>query len=270
MPAADDYHWKNMSTALYKSIIYGPVRSRRLGVSLGVNLLPDDGKACTFDCIYCECGLNRDNIPSHPHPTRSQVADSLERVLADMSCRGSRLDDISFAGNGEPTSHPDFTLIVDDTIRLRDRYFPSATVSVMSNATFIHREAVREALMRLDNNILKLDTVDSNYIRTVDRPTGKRYDVGRIIDCMKLFHGRLTIQTMFLHGSVDGIDVSNTDNCHVREWLDAVREITPRSVMIYTIDRSTPVPGLSKASPAELDAIRDMVAAAGFECIVAY
>ncbi len=258
-----------MSTVIYPSPIFGPIHSRRLGVSLGINLLPSDGKSCTFDCIYCECGFNRDHRPTRKLPTREEVAAALEAKLKDMKQNGPTPDVLTFAGNGEPTSHPHFPEIMDDTLRLRDKYFPEAKVSVLSNSTFIHRPAVHAALMRIDNNILKLDTVDPVYIHKVDRPVG-HYDVRHIIEGLKSFHGHLIIQTMFLKGKIDGEDVDNTGDAYVNPWLEAVKEIAPREVMIYTIDRETPDHDLLKATHEELDAIRDRVIAAGIPCTASY
>lgn len=259
-----------MSTLLYSSPIYGPVKSRRLGISLGINLMPDDGKCCTFDCVYCECGYNADHVPTHSRPSRHEVCLSLEKFLSHRHQQGLPLDDISFAGNGEPTSHPHFAQIVDDTLRLRDKYYPHATVSVMSNATFTGHEDIRLALAKLDNNIQKLDTVDPNYIETVDRPTGKKYCVTQIIENLKAFKGNVIIQTMFMKGTANGKSVDNTSDKYVEPWLDAIQEIAPKQVMIYTIDRESPEKGLGKATPYELDSIRNRILALGFPCIVAY
>lgn len=259
-----------MSTVIYPSPIFGPVHSRRLGVSLGINLMPADGKVCTFDCIYCECGFNRDHRPTLPRPSRNEVSRALEERLKDMAEHGPQPDVLTFAGNGEPTCHPDFAGIIDDTIRLRDRYCPGARISVLSNSTRIHLPEVREALMRVDNNILKLDTVDGDYINKVDRPTG-HYRVEDVIEGMKSFGGHLIIQTMFMRGeTTDGHDAGNTDERYVGPWLEAVKEIGPESVMIYTIDRETPDRNLRKASREELDAIRDRVIAAGIDCTASY
>ena len=254
-----------MSTIIYPSPIFGPVQSRRLGISLGINLLPPDGKVCSFDCIYCECGFNESHRPKQPLPTREQVATALERKLRQMQEDGQMPDVLTFAGNGEPTCHPHFADIIDDTIRLRDLYCPQAKVSVLSNSTMIHRPQVHDALMRVDNNILKLDTVDPDFIRQVDHPAGA-YDVNAIIERMKAFQGHIIIQTMFLKG--DGID--NTTEQYVAPWLKAVREIAPCQVMIYTIDRETPDQSLRKASHEELDAIRNRVIAAGIPCTASY
>ena len=184
-------------TIIFPSPIFGPIHSRRLGVSLGINLLPDDGKVCSFDCIYCECGFNAERRTKKLLPTRVEVRTALEEKLKDMQANGPAPDVLTFAGNGEPTAHPHFPEIIEDTLALRDKYFPKAKVSVLSNSTFIDRPAVFEALNKIDNNILKLDPVDEEYIRQLDRPNGK-YSVRNIIEKMKEFKGNCIVQTMFL------------------------------------------------------------------------
>ena len=260
-----------MSTILYPSPIVGPIHSRRLGISLGVNVNPSDGKICTFDCIYCEVGYNAMRRTSSPRPSRSHIAECLERKLMEMRSSCSPLDVITFSGNGEPTGHPDFLGIIEDTIHLRDKYYPTAKVSVLTNSTLAHRPDVHRALMLVDNNIMKLDTVDPKYINNVDRPVSPAYDVEKVIEEMQSFDGHCIIQTMFMHGTDDqGHDVTNTTDSFVNPWLDAVRRIRPSEVMIYTIDRETPCPTLFKASHNELNDIRDRVAAEGIDCIAAY
>ena len=254
-----------MSTIIYPSPIFGPVHSRRLGISLGINLMPADGKICTFNCIYCECGLNEDFRPSLPRPTREHVAERLEAKLQEMAAEGQLPDVLTFAGNGEPTCHPHFAEIIDDTIRLRDQYCPNAKVSVLSNATMIHRQSVHDALMRVDNNIQKLDTVDPLYINKVDQPVIP-YDVHQVIERLKAFQGHVIIQTMFMRGN----SVDNTGEEFVGPWLEAVKAIMPQQVMIYTIDRETPTQGLLKATHEQLDAIRDRVIEAGIPCSASY
>lgn len=258
-----------MATIIFPSPIFGPIKSRRLGISLGVNLLPADGKICTFDCIYCECGFNSERRPKRRIPQRHEVADALEMKLAEMKADGALPDVITFAGNGEPTVHPQFNEIIDDTIALRDRYCPDAKVSVLTNATMLSKPNVFDALLKVDNNILKLDTVDTAYIQRVDRPNG-RYDVREIIGYMKKFRGKAVIQTMFLKGEVDGVDVNNTGEEYVAPWIEAVKEIAPREVMIYTIDRETPQKGLLKATPDELDRIVKRLADAGIKASASY
>lgn len=260
-----------MSTILYPSPIVGPIHSRRLGISLGVNVNPSDGKICTFDCVYCEVGYNASRRTSSPRPSRGHIAECLERKLEEMRSSNSPLDVITFSGNGEPTGHPDFLGIIEDTIRLRDTYYPTAKVSVLTNSTLAHRPDVHRALSLVDNNIMKLDTIDPAYINKVDRPVSAAYDVEKIIEEMQSFNGHCIIQTMFMRGTDDqGRDVTNTADRFVDPWLDAVRRIRPSEVMIYTIDRETPCPTLSKATHDELNNIRDRVAAEGIECIAAY
>ncbi len=258
-----------MATIIFASPIFGPIKSRRLGISLGINLLPDDGKICTFDCLYCECGLNAANRSRKPLPTREEVATALENKLKEMKQENVTPDVLTFAGNGEPTIHPHFPEIIADTIALRDRYCPDAKVSVLTNATLITRERVFEALKLVDNNILKLDTVNPEYIKTIDRPTAA-YDLAAIIDKMKAFNGRAVIQTMFMKGSANGIDVNNTSDEYVLPWIKTVKEIAPREVMIYTIDRETPTEGLLKASHEELDRIVEMLRKEGLKAGASY
>ena len=285
-------------TKLYDSPIFGPVHSRRLGVSLGINLMPADGKVCTFDCIYCECGLNAERRPTQPRPTRKEVAEALEKKLQTMVAEGLLPDVLTFAGNGEPTAHPQFADIIDDTIRLRDQYCPEAKVSVLSNATQLHRRDVFEALLRVDNNIQKLDTVDADFIRAVDRPVSPNYDVREVVEQLKAFQGHVIIQTIFFHVEERGArneergarneergtrseeqekisskllpPSSNIGAAFVEPWLKIVADIRPQSVMIYTIDRETPIKGLEKASPDELNRIRDLVIAEGIPCTASY
>ena len=252
-----------MSTVIYPSPIYGPVHSRRLGLSLGINLMPADGKICTFDCLYCECGFNADRRTRSHYPTREIVVEALEKQLIKMHNDNEHPDVLTFAGNGEPTGNPHFPEIIDDTVRLRDKWCPDAKISVLSNSTFIHREKVRLALMKVDNNILKLDTVNADYIKKVDRPTQPTYDVNDIIEDLKWFNGHVIIQTMFMKG--DG-----TGDEYVMPWLDAVKSIKPQEVMVYTIDRETPDRMLLKASHEELDRIKDLVVASGIACTASY
>ncbi len=255
-----------MATALFNDIIFGPVRSRRLGLSLGVNLLPPDAKLCNFDCIYCECGWGGKGVKPRFNP-RGQVRELLGAKLREMVAAGTPPDVITFAGNGEPTMHPDFEAIIDDTLRLRDEICPAARVSVLSNATMIGREGVRRALLRVDNNILKLDSALDDTVRLVDNPKGD-YSVAQIVGWMKLFDGRMIIQTMFLRGEYNGRRVDNTTPREVDAWLALVREVAPEKVMIYTIDRDTPAENLEKVPVDDLRAIAEKVEAMGIPCSI--
>ena len=258
-----------MSTVIYPSPIFGPIHSRRLGISLGINLMPADGKVCTFDCIYCECGFNADRRPTLKRPTRQEVSTALEAQLKKMHNDNQLPDVLTYAGNGEPTAHPDFLDIVKDTIALRDKYCPKAKVSVLSNATLIERPNVFEALKLVDNNILKLDTIDPQYISRVNRPTGA-YNVDNLIQKMKEFNGHCIIQTMFMHGTMNTQDVGNLSDQYISPWLKAVEAIKPQQVMIYTIDRETPDHDLQKATHQELDAIVERIKALGIDATASY
>ena len=255
---------------LFPSPVFGPVHSRRLGISLGINLLPADGKICSFDCIYCECGYNSEHRAHTRFPKRKDVRESLRAKLMEMAEQGKRPDVLTFAGNGEPTLHPDFLPIIRDTVELRDELCPQARITVLSNAAEILKQNVFDALLLVDNNCLKLDTVSQDYIERVDRPVSDRYDVRRVIERMKDFKGHCIVQTLFLEGTHEGVDVGNTDDAYIRPWLDALREIGPQEVQVYTIDRQTPSPLLQKASKERLDAIAEQVRQMGIECQVSY
>jgi wyosine [tRNA(Phe)-imidazoG37] synthetase (radical SAM superfamily) len=258
-----------MATSLFQETVYGPVRSRRLGVSLGVNISPTDGKRCTFNCIYCECGLNEERPAAARAPRREEVRAALEERLRQMADGDGVMPDvITFSGNGEPTLHPAFAGIIDDTLALRDRLCPQARVAVLSNSTMIGRESVFRALCRVDENIMKLDSVSDMRMRQIDQPEAADFTCRGVVDQLCRFDGRVIIQTIFLRGERDGALIDNTVAAEVDAWLEALRRIRPRKVMIYTIDRETPVKTLRKVLPDELEAIAARVRAAGFEVSV--
>ena len=255
-------------TSLYDNIIFGPIRSRRLGLSLGVNLLPIDSKLCSFDCIYCECGWNDEHPGKRRFNAREDVRAMLDATLQKMVAQGTPPDVITFAGNGEPTLHPDFEAIIEDTISLRDKHCPEAKVSVLSNATQIHREDVRRALLRVDNNILKLDSAFDATVQLMNKPQGA-YTVARTVELLKAFEGNLIVQTMFLRGEYLGQRVDNTTEEEVSAWLRLVEEIRPKQVMVYSLDRDTPCQTLEKVEKDELRGIAERVEALGIACSVA-
>ena len=256
-----------MSTSLYDQVIFGPVHSRRLGLSLGVNLLPLDNKLCSFDCIYCECGwAGRGAKPRFND--RATVRELLRAKLLEMTGAGTPPDVITFAGNGEPTMHPEFGAIIDDTIAARDELCPKAKISVLSNATMIGREEVREALLKVDNNILKLDSAFDATVRRMNNPAGD-YSVARTVELMKRFEGRMILQTMFLAGEIEGEPIDNTAEREVEAWLRLVEEIRPSKVMVYSLDRDTPCRTLRKIPREELQRIAARVEALGIPCPVA-
>jgi wyosine [tRNA(Phe)-imidazoG37] synthetase (radical SAM superfamily) len=250
----------------FNQIIYGPVNSRRLGLSLGVNLLPVDAKICSFNCIYCECGFNTTMQQFHM-PRPEEVKTALAGALAEMSRKGQFPNVITFAGNGEPTFHPDFEEIIDSTISLRNLYCPSTKISVLSNSTRIHLPKVFSALKKIDSNIMKFDSATERSMRMIDQPAGKLVTVRWLIENLKKFEGQLVIQTMFLRGEIAGEKIDNTTAEEVNAWLAAMEEIKPRQIMIYSIDRETPVKSISKISAEELNKIAGQARKRGFEVL---
>lgn len=232
----------------FDEIVFGPIKSRRLGSSLGINLLPPDGKLCNFDCIYCECGWNADGRTRTSLPTADDVAAALEMKLKQCKADGVGIDSITFSGNGEPTLHPDFPLIVDITIELRDRFFPEAKTSVLSNATMLEKERVFLSLKKIDNPILKLDAASMSGVALVNRFSGN-YDVREVIAAMKRFNGDFILQTMFLRSK----DFDSSESSALDSWMDVVRDVKPREVMVYTLDRETPDKHLSKITAEEME-----------------
>lgn len=242
-------------TVLFHSTVFGPIHSRRLGTSLGVNLTPNDGKICSFDCLYCEAGFNAQGPGTTGFPPRARVEELLRDKLLAMKEEGLTLDVITFSGNGEPTLHPDFPAILDDTVRLRDSFFPNAKVSVLSNSTRIHRPEVAEALRRADFNILKLDSAVEATMRLMDRPNQPGFTVAFVLPSLAAFGNDCIIQTMMLRGSFEGQVVDNTTEAEIKALIEAYRTIRPKEIMLYSIDRSTPAEQLVKVPIEELRAI---------------
>lgn len=254
-----------MVTILFHDTIFGPIHSRRLGTSLGINLTPNDGKICSFDCIYCEAGYNAQGTGTTGISPREEVRTLLEQKLAAMKANGERLDVITFSGNGEPTLHPDFNGVVDDVIALRDRYYPQVKISVLSNSTMIDRPAVVEALKKVDNNILKLDSAIDRTMRLIDRPVNRNFNVADLVERLKQFCGQCIVQTMMLRGEHDGERIDNTTDEEVEALLAAYLEIRPMEVMLYSIDRATPEENLQKVPKEELETIAERFRAKGIK-----
>ena len=245
---------------LREKLVFGPIFSRRLGSSLGINLLPENGKLCNFDCVYCECGWNRDGREDTRLPQPAELRSELERVLADCLEKGVRIDSITFSGDGEPTLNPHFPEMIDITLELRDKYFPDSVVSVLSNATLISRPGVREALMRVDNPILKLDAGIDSLALKMNQPSG-HYSVRETVEAMKSFNGNFVLHTMFLKGP--GINSLAADN--LEAWRNIVRELRPREVMMYTLDRPAPAEGLEKVPVESMEEAATPLIQEGFK-----
>lgn len=223
----------------FDDIVFGPIRSRRLGSSLGVNILPSKGKLCNFDCVYCECGWNRDGVSDRKFPTLAEVEEALESKISTLAADGVPVDSITFSGNGEPTVNPDFPEIIDVVLRLRGRFYPSAKVSVLSNATMLDRNEVFEALRKVDNPILKIDAPNDALVTMINKPQGS-YSLENVVARMAEFKGDFVLQTMFLRSP--DFDLGQT----VEDWRNIVRRLKPRETMVYTIDRETPDKTLQK------------------------
>ena len=244
----------------FDDIAFGPIFSRRLGSSLGVNILPSKGKLCNFDCVYCECGWNKDGVAERRFPTLSEVEAALETKLSGAVKDGVPVDSITFSGNGEPTMNPDFAGIIDVTLRLRDRYFPAAKVSVLSNATLIGRKDVADALKKVDNPILKIDASDDGLVGMINRPVGT-YRLEKVLADMEAFGGNFILQTMFLKSP----DFDTASSEALSAWMDIVRRLRPREVMVYTIDRETPDKSLMKYTVEEMTAMMQPLIEEGFK-----
>ena len=254
-----------MVTILFHNTIFGPIHSRRLGTSLGVNLTPNDGKICTFDCIYCEAGYNSQGTGTTGISSREEVRTELEAKLKSMIEKGEHLDVITFSGNGEPTLHPDFEGVVDDVIALRNKYFPNVKISVLSNSTMIFKQSVFNALLKVDNNILKLDSAIDSTMRLMDGPVNKNFNVKDLVEQLSKFGKDCIVQTMMLRGTHNGQVVDNTTDEEVEALLEAYVKIQPEEVMLYSIDRETPEQNLIKIQHDELDAIADRFRAKGIK-----
>lgn len=251
-----------MAGFLFDELVFGPVFSRRLGVSLGINLLPVDNKYCNFNCIYCECGWTNHKGKKILLPTRQQLKEQLRAKLISIKGTVNEPDAITFAGNGEPTIHPKFAEIIDDTIEIRDLYAPKAAISILSNATMLHKESVKNALLKVDKNIQKLDTGNpETFLKINQALSGMTLD--KIIENLLSFKGKLIIQTLFFRGKYEGVMVDNTTDEEVQAWLEVVKKVAPEYVMLYPIERGTAADGLEKISKEKLDQIAAKVNAAG-------
>lgn len=254
-----------MTTFLFDKIVFGPVKSRRLGVSLGINLLPTDVKVCSFDCIYCECGWTPKKYETKVIlPKRKEIYERLEETLKKMVVKNQLPDVITFAGNGEPTLHPEFAGIIDDTIKLRDQLTPNARIAVLSNATMLHKKPVFDALLKIKDNIQKLDSAFEETIKLLDCPNGN-FNLNKVVDQLIAFKGKVIIQTMFIRGSFKGKQIDNTNENEISAWLELIKKINPSQVMIYTIARDTPIDTLEKVSLKELNTIANQIRHIGFD-----
>ena len=249
---------------LVEPLIFGPIKSRRLGKSLGINLLPEFGKICSFNCIYCECGWNPESKENSGIPKKDVFEHTLEKRLQELKGTADEPDSITFSGNGEPTLNPDFVDIIDITIRLRDLYIPNAKISVLTNGTTLHKKEIFNAISKVDNNIIKIDGGTYETIKSINKPNVD-FNLEKYIDTLQEYKGDLIIQTCFLRGEHNGIKIDNTTEKEVELWIEHIKKINPRKIMIYAIDRETPEKKLEKVSQAELEKIADKLRQIGFD-----
>lgn len=252
-----------MQTVLFHSTIFGPLKSRRLGNSLGINLMPNDGKLCSFDCLYCEAGYNAQGTGTSGVATRNAVKQQLKRRLEELSAAGEKLDSITFSGNGEPTLHPDFKDIVGDVVRLRNRYFPQAKVTVLSNATMAAKPNVRKALKMVDNNVLKFDSAVAATMLALNRPVSPNVIPEGLLMDLDAYRGKCIIQTMFVRGTHEGRIIDNTTDAEVDALINAYLRLEPTLIQVYTIDRPTPETSLERVPADELQRIARRIEAEG-------
>lgn len=242
-----------------EEVVFGPIHSRRLGSSLGINLLPEKGKICTFDCIYCECGWNKDGLGDTKLPTAAEVRNALEIKLKKCKAGDIPIDSITFSGDGEPTINPEFPQIIDDTIRLRDQYYPNSKITVLSNSTRVHLPEVFKALLKVDNPTMKIDAPTNALAEKINHPA-PGYDIKKVVEALKRFNGDFILQTMFLRSK--DFDSSNPEV--LNGWMDIVRALKPCEIMVYTIDRPTPEEGLRKFTVNEMSALVQPLIEEGF------
>ena len=262
-----------MEKLSFTTPVFGPIYSRRLGSSLGINLMPASRKVCNFNCIYCECGWTPDPLlqaetENSLMPGREIVTRDLEEKLHTLAGQGKAPDAITFSGNGEPTLHPDFSDIVEDTVALRNKWSPGTKVCVLSNSANLDKKGVMEGLMMADLRIMKVDSAIEKTLRLINNP-GAGYSLERILSRLKRFGGDFTLQTLFFTGTIGGKEVDNTTEEELAAWYDMVNELKPRQVMVYTLDRPTPAPGLKKCPAEKMEVIAKVLKEKGIEVIVA-
>lgn len=252
---------------LFETLVFGPIKSRRLGKSLGVNLMPEIGKICSFNCIYCECGWNPEGKVTSNLPKKEVYEKMLEERLKELIGTEMEPDSITFSGNGEPTLHPDFAEIIDITLRLRNQYIPNAKISVLTNGTMLHKKEVFDAISKIDNNIIKIDGGTYAMIKAINKPNVD-FDLEKYINLLQEFKGDLIIQTCFLRGEHKGVKIDNTTEEELSLWYEHIKRINPRKTMIYAIERETPEKNLEKISLSELEQIAEPLREMGFnvEC----
>ncbi|MDO8666925.1 MAG: hypothetical protein Q7J79_09955 [Gemmatimonadales bacterium] len=246
---------------LWERIINGPMHSRRLGLSLGLNILPPRSKLCTFDCPYCECGFNTPKAHGQRWPSPDLVADALRKTIGFLKERGERgergekgeiggtsglPDWVTFAGNGEPTMHPRFPVVVERVLATRDEVAPGLRVGILSNGLAAGKPSIRGALNRLDARMMKLDPGPTGTVN------GLAYDREPLVRSY-LELKDVIVQAMFVQGP--GFDCGSEES--VAEWLGWLERVRPTAVHIYSLDRAPADLAVQPVARDRLDAIAD-------------
>lgn len=252
---------------LFNDIVFGPIKSRRFGVSLGINLLPLVHKVCNFNCIYCECGWTELKQSKVVYFSFEKIINSIKNRFEALSQQNIKIDSITLAGNGEPTMHPDFSKIMETIIDLRSKYLPDVEITILSNSTLLSNKKVVNALLLADKRVMKLDAGSNELLSAINIPLSKR-DIRWYIEKLKSFNGNVIIQTIFLKGNYNGQFIDNTSSKEVNLWIKALNEIKPKEVMIYTVDREAPVKELEKVSTEKLNEICELVNKQGIKANV--
>jgi wyosine [tRNA(Phe)-imidazoG37] synthetase (radical SAM superfamily) len=256
-----------MGTFLFDKTIFGPIKSRRFGDSLGINLLPNDYKLCNLDCVYCECGWTLTPDKKVELPSYEEVAEEFENYLKKIKSEGVNVDSFTFAGNGEPTVHPEFPKIIDLAIELRDKYYPKAMVAVLSNGILFNRQEIKDALHKVDLPVLKLDAGTDETYHLIDRPKTKK-TLAFLAKEYRELSGKIVIQTLFLRGEYEGKKFDNTTEEEIGAWVQLVKGINPIDVMIYSLERDTPASSLVKVEREKLEEIAQRLQKEGVKASV--
>lgn len=242
-----------MSTILFDEMIFGPVESRRFGISLGINLLSSDIKVCNFDCIYCECGYSHYDLQiANKFTSETVLLDELNHQF--KAGKYEALDAITYAGNGEPTLHPHFDSIARSIKLLRDKYHPNVKIVLLTNGSTLSSKRFKNAAPWIDEICIKLDAGNQEFFDTINHPLGK-FTLSQLVESIKSLEIPITIQSIFFRGMVNGNQFDNSDPKHVNAWLELIREIRPELVMIYSISRDTALESLEAISKIKLDNI---------------
>ena len=247
-----------MATFLFDKHVFGPVKSRRLGNSLGINLLSTHYKVCDFDCIYCECGWTHHKPDSKKFIEKQKFIQLLETKLSQLERDKIPVDYITYAGNGEPTLHPYFLEIAKKVSELRDQYFPKCSIALLSNGSTLSKEKIKASFAYIEDVILKIDAGHQQLFQLINRPN-EHLQLDDICNNMVNLQGNFIAQSMFLKGNADGVEFDNSDQKVVAKWKEKIQMLRPKYVQIYSISRDTPLESIQPISKERLQNIAEQL-----------